>query len=218
MDIHEFSYAMSYELGRILGGAVNIFQIVAGLLGLVGYVFGSIALYDMAKRRCIPTPWMAWVPILRTWSFGSFSDQYRYVTKNQVRSKRKVLLVLQIITRLLGAVTWVKFVQVFQNLLQASFHGTESQIVAAVVGGLLGLSGLLLALTVAGILRKVFHYMAAYDVYTSAEPRYGVIFLVVSIFFSFLEPYFLFYLRKKDGGMPPRQHSPQDPIPEPWDL
>ena len=70
-----------------------------------------------------------------------------------------------------------------------------------------------------------------YDLYTSCSPQNNVLFLVLSIFFTVTEPFFLFFLRKKDGGMPPRRTAPQpqtyippqsdmpryEPVQEPWD-
>ena len=159
--------------------------------------------------------------MLQAWVWGSLSDQYRYVVKGQVKSKRKILLILQAIVSLLGVVTWIKFMGMIQNFIQVSYYGTEKEIVAALMGGLLGILGLAGALFVAAIVRTVIHYMAGYDLYTAASGRYGVVFLVVSIFLCFLEPYFVFFIRNQDDGMPPRYDIPVEPVnptPEPWDL
>ena len=220
MDPYEFSYAMGYELSRFMGGVAGAVQIVSLVLGLVGFIFGAIGLYAMAKRRCIPQAWMAWVPVLQAWVWGSISDQYRYVVKGQVKSKRKVLLVLQAIVSLLGVVTWIKLMGMLNNFGQAYYYGTEADVMAALMGGLLGLLGLAVALFVVAIVRTVIHYVAGYDLYTAASGRYGVVFLVLSIFFSFLEPYLVFFIRNQDDGMPPRSDITVEPVntPEPWNL
>ena len=78
-----------------------------------------------------------------------------------------------------------------------------------------------LLLTIVGILRKVFRCMVNYDLYQSTDPSYSVLLLVAVIFLGFLEPYFVFFLRKRDGGMPPRYDVPVQPIDscvEPWDA
>ena len=54
--------------------------------------------------------------------------------------------------------------------------------------------------------------MALYDVYRSMDPSNSVLFLVLSILFGVTEPFFLFFNRNKDLGMPPRR---EDPIREP---
>ena len=56
----------------------------------------------------------------------------------------------------------------------------------------------------------VFRYMALYDIYKSLDPENCVLFLVLSILFGITEPFFLFFSREKDGGMPPRKQPGQD--------
>ena len=46
--------------------------------------------------------------------------------------------------------------------------------------------------------------------------NYGLVFLLVSIFLNVTEPFFLFFNRNKDMGMPPRRQEytqePQEPV------
>ena len=65
--------------------------------------------------------------------------------------------------------------------------------------------------------------MALYDVYTSMDPKNSVVFTVLSILFNVTEPFFLFFNRNKDAGMPPRKQQPvchdpvyEQPKEEPW--
>ena len=221
MDIYGFLYDMPRNVGYILSGIFSFLQVGNLLLWLGSFVFGGIGLYAICKRRCIPNAWLAWIPVVRMWTLGSISDQYRYVTKGQVKSKRKVLLILEIITLLLSAATTALVVRTLINFTQASYYGTEAEIVASVMGGLVGLVVLSLLTMTVGIIRKVFRCMVAYDLYQSADPSYSVLFLVAVIFLGFLEPYFIFFLRKKDAGMPPRYDVPVQPIDacaEPWDA
>ena len=49
-------------------------------------------------------PWLAWIPVASAWIGFSFPDQYRYVVNGENKSKRKVLLTLNIITTVLSLV------------------------------------------------------------------------------------------------------------------
>ena len=71
-------------------------------------------------------------------------------------------------------------------------------------GGLAGGLGFALGIAIA-----VVYFMAMYDIYTSCNPQNNVLFLVLSIVFTVTEPFFVFFLRKKDEGMPPRRSAPQ---------
>ena len=70
---------------------------------VVCYVLEGKSLSAIARRRGIEKPWLAWVPVGSSWLLGSISDQYRYVTYGQVRSRRKLLTWLT--ATLYGAMT-----------------------------------------------------------------------------------------------------------------
>ena len=76
----------------------------SSLLGIATYVLSSMALYTLASRRRIEKAWLSWVPVLNVWIVGSLSDQYRYVVKGQYKSKRKSLLILNLLQLAVGAV------------------------------------------------------------------------------------------------------------------
>ena len=62
--------------------------------------------------------------------------------------------------------------------------------------------GVALAKTILGL-------MALYDIYASCDPQNATVYLVLSIFFKFLRPIFLFVIRDGDRGMPPRKTQPE---------
>ncbi len=195
---------MEYGLG--VGLLSNSFSF---LFGIALYVLTSLGLYTLAKRRGIKNPWLSWVPVINCWIIGSLSDQYRYVVKGQVKNKRKALLVLNIITWLLSVAVIVIAVVMVVNAVRAGISGAaEEEMLEAVLGPLFGMLGLCLPMTGVGIATMVIHYMAMYDIYTSCMPQNNVLFLVLSILFPVTEPFFIFFSREKDEGMPPRKAEP----------
>ena len=86
--------------------------IPSSLLGIASFVLSAIALYTIARRRGLNHAWLSWIPVANCWILGSLSDQYQYVVKGQNKSKRKVMLILNILiavfsvtVSVLGAVT-----------------------------------------------------------------------------------------------------------------
>ena len=188
MFIPEISYfyvdrALSI-FGKLLTGGV------APLVSIAIYVLTALSLYTVAKRRGIAAPWLAWVPVARLWVLGSLSDQYRYLTQGQIRHKRISLLVWT------GA-SWV--------LTGGIVVGTIAAIAGASVGAILTVLCLALAVAWAAIVYVVLYFMALYDVYASCDPQNAALYLVLSIFFRFLVPVFLFISRDMEKGMPPRK-------------
>ena len=181
------------------------------LLSLVTYVLTALALYTIARRRGLRNPWLAWIPVADCWLLGSLSDQYRYVVKGEHRSKRKILLFF----RILITIMWISLMGLLVNLcfhaVGGVFWGAMSdERMFQILHQAMNLLVLCLPLMGISIAYAVFRYMALYDIYKSLDPENCVLFLVLSILFGITEPFFLFFSREKDGGMPPRKQPVQD--------
>ena len=195
---------MEYGLG--VGLLSNSFSF---LFGIAMYVLTSLGLYTLAKRRGIKNAWLSWVPVINCWIIGSLSDQYRYVVKGEVRNKRKTLLILNIILWVLTVAIAVAGIVVAVNAAGAAMKGAaEEALLDLVLGPVFIILGLCLPMIGVTIAKAVIHYMAMYDIYTSCMPQNNVVFLVLSILFSVTEPFFIFFSREKDEGMPPRKAEP----------
>ena len=187
-----------------LGAAVP-----SGIIGLAVYVLTSLSLYTIAQRRGLHSPWLAWIPVANAWILGSLSDQYRYVVRGENKSKRKVLLTLSILTSVLSTAMIVSdFVAVGKAMFGVIGGMGEEALLEAILGPLVGVVGLCLPMVGIAIAYVVVYYMALYDLYKSLDPSNCVLFLVLSIVFRVTEPFFLFFNRNKDQGMPPRRQNP----------
>lgn len=208
MDIDIYSEFSSLPVEG--SGLLSIFMIVYLIAALIGFLFSiavyvlqSLGFYSIANRRGIHHPWLAWIPVGNMWILGSISDQYQFVAKGKVKNRRKTLLGLQI------AMT-VCVILVYVAAFVLGFFSVEAEMsgVAAgmeMVGPVLLLVAVYLALLVISIVLTVFQYIACYDLFVSCSPNNGVLFLVLSILFNITLPFFIFALRNKDGGMPPRR-------------
>ena len=208
MSPNDMAYIMEELTVALVSSA---FSFIPGfVLGIVAYVLSSIGLYTLATRRGVNHAWMSWVPVLNAWIIGSLSDQYRYVVNGQIKSKRKSLLILQIIQFVIAIVMIVTCVVMLVNLFGFAINGgSEDEVLAAVMGPLVIIVAVYLPLIGVAIATVIIRYMAMYDIYKSCDPGNCVLFLILSIFISYTEPFFLFFARNKDLGMPPRK--PQEP-------
>ena len=217
-DYGEFYYEMEETGLEFMLGFYLIYFLVMLAISVGTYILQSLGMYTIAKRREIKNPWLAWIPLGSSWILGCISDQYRYVSKGQVKNKRKVMLVLTILASLLMVVFFALFGAVmvqaiaYDDTMFAVNHAAEMNLLGSVAGMLgvsLIMSGLAIALT-------VFQYMALYDLFCSCEPKNGTLYLVLSIFVNITLPIFVFLCRNKDEGMPPRRPQPVS-IQEPWE-
>lgn len=201
-------------------------------LGLIVYVLQAWALYTIAQRRGIQKPWLAWIPVVNVWILGSISDQYQYVVKKQIKSKRKVLLGLNIamaaiVAVLIIALVWLVISLVMVGVSMELFSSGNMpggnvdpaalDVLSNEIGVLLLLCLLSLPMVVLSIVHAVFFYMAVYDVFRSCEPSNSTLYLVLSLVGNVVVDgaccIFLILCKDKDLGMPPRKPEIADEIP-----
>ena len=195
-------------LGAGFAAFYTIYSLIVSAFGIAAYVLRALGLYTIAKRRGINHPWMGWVPVLDLWVLGCISDQYQYVVKEKDKNKRKWLLGLSIALAVVYIVFFVFCGIAVAGVISGATGGLrEEQLLTALMGPATGLLICLIPLVIIAIAVAVIRYVAFYDLYTSCNPQNNVLFLVLSIFFSVTEPFFVFFIRNKDEGMPPRRQT-----------
>lgn len=200
-------------------------------LGILAYILQALALYTIAKRRGIRKPGLAWIPFGNSWILGSLSDQYHYVTKREIKNKRKKLLGAQIASSVL-VVAFVVVLAVILFQLLFSAEGTMEGWIEAFnsgefeatledaqnvehFGDFAGIVLLLIAICVlligVAITYQVVFWMAMYDLFRSCEPEKSTMYLVISLVGNFmvsgLYSVFMMLCKDKDLGMPPRKQE-----------
>ncbi len=183
------------------------------------FILETVALYTIAKRREINKPWLAFIPVMSGWILGSVSDQYRYVTKRQVKNKRKWLLALSILVVALAIVGVVALIYGLLNGLIV-IGPPEEDAVGVDDGTWLGVWGvaalILLPLLVEMAVESVLRWMCIYDVLRSCDSQRGEVYFWISFGLSFvglggLESVFMLTSMNKDEGMPPRKRATPAP-------
>ena len=202
MPYYNYEYEADIGQGMVdaVFGVYLAIIFIALAFSLVAYVLQSVALHTIANRRGIKDGWLAWLPFGNSWILGSVSDQYRYLTKGEIRNRRKLLLGLSIAT-IVAYFAWV-IVMVMAGVILGS--GESMAFAMLTIMGALLITGVAVAYT-------VFYYMSLYDLYISCATDNGVVYFVLSIVISWLTPILVFICRNKDQGMPPRRQ----PVPQP---
>lgn len=209
-----------YQFDRLLEKmpvfTANPVSLTMSVINLLAYVFTALALHTMAKRRCINNPWLAWIPVANLWVLGSLSDQYRYVVKGELHAKRRLLLVLEIISLAIKCVMVILTLFIIFGIIDKMLIASGFEAFFSILAGPgMGLLAAVLTLLGVEIAKSVVRYMALYDIYSSCDPQDNALYLVLSILIGITTPVFLFYCRNRDYGMPPRRdRQPEPPVME----
>lgn len=215
-----FEYNYSFDDSSMAGFLVGYLLtfLLSGGLGIVAYVLRSLGVYTIAKRRELNHPWMAWVPVLDRWMLGSISDQYQYVTRRKNKNKRKWLIGLSIAMAVVYVAFWIVYIVLIVSVITAGLGNMdEMELLGTMAGPLIAMLVLCLPLVGLSIAVTVIRFMALYDLYRSVDPQNSTLYLVLSILVSISEPFFIFFNRNRDMGMPPRKQQaayiPRNPDP-----
>ena len=193
--------------------------VFGGGMGLLVYILRSWGLYAISKNRGLKRGWFAWLPVVRNYQLGCIADQYQYVVRGKNTVRRKWLLGLNIVTAVLAAVLLGTGIGTLAQIIAlASRGGARVKIVNAAMSALVKLLFLALPLVIAAVPLAVIRFVALYDLYASCQPGNKVLFLLLSILFGKTEAFFIFFLRNRDEGMPPRKAAPAPEEPPVWEM
>ena len=210
------SYGLDSEMMAVVGIVALAVALVSGIFSLTLYIFRSLGLYAMAKRRETGHAWLAWIPVGYYWVAGSLSDGYKRQMKGKSSCNRVILPVLAVVS---GLVTLVSDGVSLGTLAEIVECVADNDLESLIYAGTLatGSSGLLSLLADGlDIAMLVFWLVALHDIYRGANPKYAVVFTVLSIFVPVTIPLFLFFNRNRDDGMQSTQttEAPAGYIPE----
>ena len=167
-----------------LSGIFIVLLLILIAIMVIVYVFESLGLYTMAKRRGIPYYGLAWVPVANMWVFGKLADQYDNFKKGSNMHLTQILL-----------------------------YGDIGLTVLYIIAAIANSAVMMMILWMPAIALAVFEFIALYKIYHAASPSASVALLVCSILFTIVMPFALFALRNKDEGYA-QGYAPAGPAPQ----
>ncbi len=177
------------------------------ILVVLSYVFYSLGMDAISRRRGLAHPWLSWVPFISCFQLGCIVDHYKQTRIGTRGIMRWVLLVL-------GFINAVVICGLIVLLLLIFFQG----VLGAVTVGVLFLDeGFMMALEHnAQLLGMTFLFspllclpywiakiVAQYQLFKSCRPDLAVVFLIISIILPFVTPVLIMVCKDRDDGMVP---------------
>lgn len=202
---NEYSMEVMQMLEELMAGTATISLIsssFSSLVSLAVYIFTALALYNIASRRGIAHPWLAWIPFTQFWTLAAISDHYQLKAKQRAKNKRMAMLIITIILFILAVALGVLAVVMIVAMAGSGMEFESMEAMGPMIGILLGVIAVSLLVVGLSIALAVLQYMALYDVYRSCDPGNAVVFLVLSLFFNIAQPILLMLAQNKDYGMP----------------
>lgn len=185
------------EAFRILLLVLCVISVIATVFALVMYIFESIGLYSVAKRRGLKHPFMAWIPYTNTYLFGKAAEQYETAVKGKSKNYKAILLCLSII---LTAVTALFNVVIYALSNSIVYLAQDCAYNSDAIVLIISLILLYIAMLVVSVIYSVFYFIALHKIYRSFSTKSSTLLLIFSIIFPVIVPFVIFASRKKDDG------------------
>lgn len=187
-------------------------SLISSTVSLVLYCLGAWGLFTIAKRRNLPKPWLAWIPVGNSWILGSIADQYQERVNGKKTVKRKWLVGLELgLLAALGMIVAACVLLFFLAFLSGLFGLASWVALVLVFVFLLCISVIYMLIWAVAVAGSVFAYMAYYDLFRSCKPNLAVLFLVLSILLGNFVNIAVLIFRNSDEGMPVEQYLPEAP-------
>ncbi len=192
---------------------IIIYFVVIFGISITMYLFEAFGLYRMGQRLGFKNPWLAFVPVANVYALGKVAEQYVKNDGKPSAKFSKILLTLNIIILaiavlfvVLAVVSAVMFTTATTaNIVEGSVDESMMGGIAIIIPLLLGY----LALIGIAIAQSVVYYIALWRIFAIYDNNNATVFLVLSIFISFLYPIFLFVLRNKEPKLTPQERFNQ---------
>ena len=189
--------------------AIMIFVLVfACAAALVFYLLRAVGVWKMAKTAEISSPWVAFIPVVNSFTLGKIAEKYRKRDGTKSAKFGVALLALNIITLVIGILLTVFTVNSVIEILKNAEYAVEADIDMTIdmFSSLIPVIILYVLIMAAAFAYMIVYYVALWRVFSSFDYRNATLFTVLSVFFSFLGPIFLFILRNRQPVFDPREH------------
>lgn len=188
---------------------IIIYFLVIFGIAITMYLFEAFGIYRMGQKLGFKNPWLAFIPIANMYAFGKVAEQY---VKNDGRPSAKfskILLTLNIIMLAIAIIFVVAVVVLV--ITNIGMFATDSSLNESMTVFTLILPILLgyLALIGIAIAQSIVYYIALWRIFAIFDHNNATVFLVLSIFISFLYPIFLFAVRNKEPKLTPQERFNQ---------
>ena len=180
-------------------GAYTRFLPLGGLFSLALFILFAYSVYEISKKEGFKSPWISFIPVVSDFALGRIAE--KYVAANGKRSaKMSVLLIAFKIASIIAAALFAVFtviavIRIGGNLEEVVAN--DSALDTEALTSLVPVFVSYLFVLGCGITHTVLYYISLYRTYSMLERHNATLFLVLSIFFSFMSAIFMFILRNK---------------------
>lgn len=170
------------------------------IVNLILFVISGLALFKMQKNLNLKNPWICFVPLLNIFAIGRVAQVF--IKKNGMNSAKfgPILLIVYIIKMLCAAAFLVLFTVSLNEIILNASKAIENDVfmTLSMFSSLIPVIALYFVFFALAVTYDIIYFVALWRIFSVFCNENATLFTVLSIFFKFLIPFFLFFNRNRE--------------------
>ena len=184
---------------------MTVYTAVFGIIALALYILRAAGVFKMAGAAGIKRPWTAFIPVVNSYTFGKLAEKYTKRDGRKTGGFAAALITLNIAEILTGSLLAYFSLEAFSEILEnaVGVYEMSAEMTVDMFSSLVPVIMLYIIVMAVTVAYLVVFYVAQWRVFAVFDYRNATLFTVLSVFFSFLSPIFLFILRNRQPVFDP---------------
>lgn len=187
---------------EILDGMFSLMKVyiaVFGIIALALYILRAIGVFKMSGAAGIKRPWTAFIPVVNSYTFGKLAEKYTKRDGRKTGGFGAALITLNIAELVTGGLLAYFSLEAFSEILEnaAEAYEISAEMTVDMFPSLVPVILLYMIVMAVTVAYLVVFYVAQWRIFAIFDYRNATLFTVLSVFFSFLSPIFLFIVRNR---------------------
>lgn len=168
-------------MDEILIVSLIITYLVVLVIMIADYIFTSVGLQRIAKRRGIKKRFLVWLPVGYDWVLGSIVDAEEVHKNDYDRKWRKILVIINLINILFGV--FLYGVMIYVSLFEMFYH--NYYVLESLMVALFPYLIFLMCFAAANTALTTCRLICYYNIYNSSIPKRAIAYMIISLLIPF---------------------------------
>ena len=184
---------------------MKIYTAVFGIIGLALYILRAAGVFKMARASGIKSPWLAFIPVVNSYTFGRIAEKYTKKDGRKTGGFAAALVSLNIAELVTGGLLAYFSLEAVSEILENASGAYEmsAEMTIDMFSSLVPVILLYIIVMAVTVAYLAVFYVAQWRIFAIFDYRNATLFTVLSVFFSFLSPIFLFVVRNRQPVFDP---------------
>ena len=195
-----YNFGIVSDIAEVIGETFAFLGLICSISSFISvalFILNGLGIYNMSKKMELKSPWISFIPVANIFALGRIAQ--RYVKRDGTPSaKFGITLVILYVSQFLVSVAFIIFsviatISVISNAELAIEQ--EVMMEMSMFSSLIPVIILYFVLAGVALTYKIIYYVSLWRVFSIFSNENATLFTVLSVFFSFLAPIFLFVIR-----------------------